>query len=320
MPKSILSTIGWVLLGAISVTAQEAGNRVYGNQGQGSNQDVTRRYPRYPDATTDSVSTDQANVKVTTYQYIDAKILTSVETQEYIAVFGIAQEADNLPDANRKLQEQVARFKQSLAGIGVRPENIYLDFITQNRVYDFVVKGSTAREKVSGFQIKENLAVRFQQHSLLDQIVPLAAQAGIFDLIKVDYVTGDLGATRAKMFDEAARILKQKEEAYAKIGVKLVPVTVSAETFDTFQPSEAYNSYRAFETGTVDDNVRVVERRKNSTFYFEPLTQSKFDSVLTPLGLEPRVQCTFYLRVKYFVASYSTFSFAVPEKAADKKP
>jgi len=303
-----------LLFSSCSLTglAQEAGNRVYGNAGTQQGADVVRRSPKYPETMTELVVSEPQNLLVTTYQFIDAKILTSVDTKEYVAVFGLAQEADNLQAANKKLQDQIAAFQRGLSALGIRPDDTYVDFITQNRVYDYVVKGSTAREKIAGFQIKENFAIRFKEHTLLDQIVPLAAQGGIFDLIKVDYVTSDLTALRAQMIAEAQKIIKQKEEAYTKLGLKLTPESVSTENFDTFQPFEAYNSYKAYETGSVDENYRTVERRKNSTFFFEPLAPGKFDLVLTPIGLEPHVQCTYYLRVKYHVTSHTTV--VVPEK------
>jgi len=301
---------------SFTVLAQDAANRVYGNQGTQQG-DVVRRKPAYPETASELIVTETPNLLVTTYQFLDAKILTTVDTREYVAVFGLAQEADTVQAANKKLLDQVTAFQRGLTALGVRPEDTYLDFVTQNRVYDYVIKGGTAREKVSGFQVKENLAIRFKDHSLLDQIVPMAAQGGIFDLIKVDYITSDLNPVRVQMTAEAQKILKEKEEAYAKLGLKLTPVSVT-ENFDTFQPFEAYNSYKAFESGNVDDNYRVVERRKNSTFYFEPLAPGKFDAVLTPMGLEPHVQCTFFLRVKYFVNSHTTV--IPPEKPGDKKP
>jgi uncharacterized protein YggE len=243
---------------------------------------------------------------VTQYQFIDAKVLTSLDTRAYVAVFGLVQEADKVSEANRKLQEQVGLFLQSMAPLGIGPQDTYLDFVTQNRIYDVTVKSSTAREKAVGFQIKENLMIRYTDHTLLDRIVPLAAQAGIFDLIKVEYITEDVSQVRAQMTSESQRIIKEKEAAMAKLGIKLTPVSVAAEAFDTFQPGEAYNSYRAFETGNVDDNYRVVEQRKNSTVYFEPLSPGKFDTVLEPIGLEPRVQATYYLRIKYFVSEHTS--------------
>jgi len=295
--------------------AQEGGNRI--NQGQQLPQgkDISRRQPNFPAANTDSVTSEQPNLLVTQFQYIDAKVLTSLETREYVAVFGLAQEADKVNDANKKLQEQVNGFLQSLAPLGVRPEDTYLDFVSQNRVYDVAVKGSTAKEKVSGFQIKENLMIRYKDHTLLDKIVPLAAQAGIFDLIKVDYVTEDLNRVRAQMAAESQKVIEEKQTSYAKLGIKLTPVSVTMEAFDTFQPGEAYNSYRAFETGSVDDNYRVVEQRKNSTVYFDALQPGKFDAVITPIGLEPRVQATYYLRIKYFISEHTSVVTPKQDKA-----
>jgi uncharacterized protein YggE len=286
--------------------AQVGGNSI--NQGQQLQQgkDISRRQPSFPASTTDSVTSEQPNLLVTQYQFIDAKVLTSLETREYIAVFGLSQEAEKLNEANMKLQTQISTFLQSVVSLGVRPEDTYVDFITQNRVYDYKVKSSTAREKLTGFQLKENLMIRYRDPALLDKIVPLAAQAGIFDLIKVDYITGDLKPVRAQLSEEGHRIIKQKEEAYAKLGIKLTPVSVVVEAFDTFQPAEGYNSYRAYETGIVDDNYRVVEQRKNSTIYFEALSPGVFDAALTPIDLHPRVQATYYLRVKYFVSEHTS--------------
>lgn len=307
-----------VSLCSLTVLAQVSGNRVYENQGAQQGGQVQRRYPVFG-GMSEQVVNEPENLLVTTYQFIEAKVLTSVETKEYVAVFGLAQEADSLQKANKKLQEQIAQFRNGLSVLGIRPEDTYLDFITQNRVYDYQVKGSTAREKVSGFQVKENFFVRYTDPKLLDQITPIAAQAGIFDLIKVDYVTSDLNAVRAQMATEAMKVLKQKEEAYTKLGIKLQPVSVTAESFDAFQPSEAYNSYKAYETGNVDENdYRVIERRKNSTFFYEPLSPGQFDLVLTPVGLQPTVQCTFILRVKYFVDRHQTV--VRPEKPDDRKP
>ena len=99
--------------------------------------------------------------------------------------------------------------------------------------------------------------IRYRDHTLLDKIVPLAAQAGIFDLIKVDYVTEDLNQVRARMAAESQKVIQEKQAAYANLGIKLTPVSVAMEAFDTFQPAEAYNSYRAFETGAVDDDYRI---------------------------------------------------------------
>jgi uncharacterized protein YggE len=304
--RNALGVLVVSLIFCASLFAQEGGNRL--NQGQQLQQgrDVTRRQPNYPGAASDSVVSDQPNLFVTQYQFVDAKILTSLETKGYIAVFGLVQQADKVSDANKKLGDQISALQRSLASLGIRPEDTYVDFVTQERVYDYAVKSGTAREKLSGFQLKENLMIRYKDHALLDKIVPLAAQEGIFDLIKVDYITEDLDAVRARMTEESQKIIHEKVEAYGKLGIKLTPVSVAMESFDTFQPAEAYNSYHAFETGSADDNFRVVEQRKNSTLYFEALSPGKFDTVLTPIDLQPRVQATYFLRIKYFISDHTS--------------
>lgn len=302
--KKVLS-LAFCLLFVSTNFAQEAGNRVYGNRGN-TDQPVQRRMPNLPKTTVDSVTVDPANQTITHYQFIDVKVLTTVEAKEYTAVFGLAQEAATIPEANRKLEKQINDFRSGLNSLGISAADTYVDFITQNRVYDYTVKGNTAREKVSGFQIKENFIVRYRDRKLLEKIVALAAQNEIFDLVKVDYVVGDLSSIKAQMMNEAVRIIKNKESDFGKVGIKLTPVTVSAEQFDVFQPFEAYNSYKAFETGEVDNVYRTVEKRKNSTFYFEPLPEGTFDAVLKSIGTTPEVQCTYYLRLKYFVSARTT--------------
>jgi hypothetical protein len=310
MKKIVLPAALSLLIGSTLALGQVAGNRAGANpaqnpaQGDGSG---SRRYPSgYGGASATENTVEQPNLLVTTYQFIEAKLLTSLPSKEYVAIFGLNQEADKMEEANRKLQDQASRLRQALATLGIRPDDVYLDFITQTRTYDFQIKDNTAREKMAGFQIKENLAVRFQDRGLLDRIVPLAAQQGVYDLIKVEYRTDDLAPIRERMAEEARKIIKKKEESYAALGVRLTPVNIAVETFDAFQPYDAYSSYRAFETGGVDDNYRVIERRKSSTLYFDPLDPGKFDSVLTPIGFEPQVQCAYFVRVRYQAASHTT--------------
>jgi uncharacterized protein YggE len=305
-----------LLVSSALVFGQALGNRAGANPAQNPAQgdgNGSRRLPAgYGNTSTAENTIEQPNLLVTTYQFVEAKLLTSLPSTGYVAVFGINQEADKLEEANRKLQDQLSRLRLGLAGLGIRPDNIYLDFITQTRTYDFQIKDNTAREKMAGFQIKQNLAVRYQDRALLDRIVPLAAQQGVYDLIKVEYQTGDLAPIRERMAEEARKIVRKKEESYAALGIKLSPINIAAESFDAFQPADAYSSYRAFETGGIDDNYRVIERRKNSTLFFDPLDPGKFDAVLSPIGFEPQVQCVYYLRIRYQVARHASV-ILVPE-------
>ena len=45
--------------------------------------------------------------------------------------------------------------------------------------------------------------------------------------------------------------------------------------------------------------MTVQSLRKSRTFYFNPLTADGFDRVIDPVILEPVVQFTLYLKLKY---------------------
>ena len=111
-----------------------------------------------------------------------------------------------------------------------------------------------------------------------------------------------MSSIRTKLFDEAVKLIKQKEASYANaFGVKMLPTNVATEKFDTFYPSDLYENYQAFEAGTTtgDYNRTVIKQRKTKTFFYEPLDVSKFDSVINQIGIEPLVQFTLYLRMQY---------------------
>ena len=76
--------------------------------------------------------------------------------------------------------------------------------------------------------------------------------------------------------------------------------SVCQEKYDAHFPSDMYKSYTAYESGSADSyNLRVVRSRKTSTFYYSPLDASGFDTALNPAGVEPVVQLTLYLKLRY---------------------
>jgi hypothetical protein len=104
------------------------------------------------------------------------------------------------------------------------------------------------------------------------------------------------------MYEEAVKIIKQKEAAYTNsFGIKLSPTNLANAKYDAFYPGELYASYQAFESGNTsgDYNRVVVQQRKTKTFYYEPLDASIFDVVINSMGIEPMVQFTLYLRLQY---------------------
>ncbi len=288
--KRILCISLLISLCSLTVLAQEAGNRNY-------NQSSRRTVP-----TTGNVG---ANGEL----FVEAYVLLNVAPDEFVAVFGVAGEAPTASESNQKVNAQIEQFLTAAAGLGVRRADTFIDFITQNRVYNFSgpAADGTIRETLTGFETKKTVAVRYKDRALLERLVTAAAQAQIFDLIKVDYVITDMTRVRSKLFEEAIRVVKQKEESYTRqLGLVMRRYNIFQETYDTFYPAELYQTYTAYEAGAVESNydsrTRVVHERKSRTSYLELLDRSAFDAVLNPVGIEPVVQCTLFVRVKYLLA------------------
>jgi uncharacterized protein YggE len=277
-----------VSLCPVVAPAQEAGNRAYGTQ---------RRKPQ----TNSGVLTGSTDGKAQVY-FVEANVLMNMKADTYVAVFGLVQEAATSAESNGKINAQVAGFIRDLESLGIKRGDTFVDFITQNKVYDYTTSASTVTEKFSGFETKKNIAVRYRDRDLLEKILSAAARGSIFDLIEVNYVVGDVSGVRQRMYEEAVRIIKQKEASYANsFGIKLSPTNLANEKYDAFYPSELYAAYQAYEAGTTsgDYNRVVVRQRKTSTFFYEPLDASNFDSVVNQMSIEPMVQFTLYLRLQY---------------------
>ncbi len=277
------------LSSASIVFGQESGNRAYGQQ---------RREPTKNSGTL-SPGGDKRGL------LIEANVLMNVKADGYVVVFGVAQEAGDADASNAKVNELISSFVRSISGLGIQKSDTYVDFITQNKVYDYTSsEPNTVLEVLKGFETKKTIAVRYKERGQLDAIINAAAKASIFDLIKVDYVINDLPAAHKKLYDEATKIVREKEDRYRNsFNLKIAPVAILNEKYDSFYPGELYNSYRAFEAGNTynsyNSNYRVIQQRKGSTLYYEPLDVADFDQVINPMGIEPMVQLTLYMRIEY---------------------
>ena len=280
----------------LSAAGQESGNQNY-NQSQDG-----RRTP----PNTGALYGGEDKEELAQVQFIEAYVLLNAEPDEFVAVFGAAQVAPTALESNQKVNAQIERFLGATDTLGVKRSDTFIDFITQNRVYSLSQPDAsgTIREQLAGFETKKTIAVRYKERPMLEKLLAAAAQASIFDLIKVDYVINDMTAIRSRLLAEATRIIKQKEETYVRtLDLKLRRSAVMQETYNTFYPGQLYRTYNAYETATVDSyynsSSRIIRERKSSTSYLEPLDRSPFDAVLTPAGIEPVVQFTLYMKVRY---------------------
>jgi uncharacterized protein YggE len=240
--------------------------------------------------------------------FVEASVLMNVKADEYVAHFGVAQDGETVVEAGRKMDATIQEFSDALKAPGIPGDALFVDFIAQNRIYGFEVAGDLAREKLVGFELKKNVVIRFKDYALLDKLVQVAAKSKIYDLIKVDYVVKDTEKVQARLMEEAARVIKAKSARYeALLGIKLRPPgQVYAERPSIYYPTEMYDTYTAVESEEMGNaynrqKYTVQSARKSRTFYYNGLDADGFDAVINPINIEPVVQFTLYLKVKYEV-------------------
>jgi uncharacterized protein YggE len=233
-------------------------------------------------------------------------VLMNVKADEYVAVFAINQEGASPSECVQKMDSTVQAFLTDLKGLGIGPRDLFVDFIAQNRIYGYEITGEVAKEKIVGFELKKNVSIHYRDYAMLDRLVAAASRSQIFDLVKVDYLVRDTPAVQSRVMEEASRIIKAKTARYQRLlGVRLAPpAQVYADRPSIYFPSEMYDSYTAAEgedvaSGSYRQRYIVQGARKSRTFYFNGLNAKSFDLVINPVIIEPVVQFTHYLKVKY---------------------
>ncbi|MEN3334725.1 MAG: hypothetical protein V7641_4090 [Blastocatellia bacterium] len=243
-----------------------------------------------------------------TTMFVEASVLMNVKADEYVAIFAVNQECTTVPECNQQMDATVAAFTGELQRLGIGKDDLFVDFAAQNKIYSYQVAASIAKEKLTGFELKKNVAIHYKDKLLLDKLVIAASRSNIFDLIKVDYIVRDTGSVQNRLMEEAAKVIKQKAARYERLlAIQLQPpAQVYAERHSIYYPTEMYDSYTAYEAEDVSpDYYRDRERyivqkaRKSRTFFFNPLNADGFDTVVNLVVIEPVVQFTLYLKVKY---------------------
>jgi uncharacterized protein YggE len=292
------TTLLILTLAARATVAQVGGNVGYGQSGGRARADQNERAKR-------QLTRDEMPPTDTT-MFVDASVLMNVRADEFVATFSVAEEAEDVESCQAKMDATIAALTEAFKPLGVGPGDLFVDFAAQTKVYEYKVEGNLAREHLAGFELKKTVAVRYRDKALIDRLVVAASRAKVYDLIKVDYVVTDLAPIQERLAEAAAAVVKAKAARHERLlGIKLRAVPqVYAERSSTYFPTGMYDSYTAGESEAVSggpdrSRTTVQSLRKSRTFYFNPLNADGFDRVIDPVVLEPVVQFTLFLKLKY---------------------
>jgi uncharacterized protein YggE len=279
---------------SLTAQAQISGNQVHGNENYYRSYDQGARQGVLP---TPMLLGDTAIV-------ISARVLLNREADSYNVTLALNQQAKTVKEANALLDKRIAAFQEAIQKLGVKEKDQYVDFISEEKLYDYEVQGSRADQVSKGFQIKKNLIINLKSLRDIDRLIVLASEQEIHDVAKVDYLVTDQQEIYTQLMTAAARVIQQKKDLYLKIAsFKLAPVSrVFSESFYSVHPGTQYKRYQAIESSHVyssSDYFVKKDLQKSTTFYYDALSPSGFDAVLGPASTVVGLQHVLELQIKF---------------------
>ena len=271
--------------------AQISGNQVYGNSGSNDNAPHTNK--------TTVVNNNVLSVSVS--------ILMNAKADGFVMTLGLNEEAETVKLCNTKINRRIEGFLAKVKTLGIKKDESYIDFISQTKVYDFTVDGSTAQQIEKGFEIKKNIIITTENIADLEKIITMASEFEIHDIIKVEYFNDDTDSIHTQLFEQALAMAEVKKDRYLKSFRKKIVGTPDAnEAFEVYVPKNQYKTYQAYESSEIQThynnrNTNYLKKlaRKNKSFYYDGVSSAGFDKVINANQTEVGIQYTLTLTVSY---------------------
>lgn len=289
-----------VLLAVLFLSAhlhgQISGNQAYGSAGPYSGSGAVRQ---------------GSTVQMTDSELIiQASVLMNVRPDALVVTLGVSEEAKSVRECSEGINKRIEGFRQKARQAGIKEDDVYVDFISQTRIYDYEVSDTSAKQLEAGFEIKKNIIVRLEDVFAFDRLTVIAASYDIFDIVKAEYITENTDEIYTRLLDEALKAVERKKERYAaafKPDLSGERRMLEQNNYRV-EPKTQYREYKAFETADLSIyNNRATtpyikkEQRKNRTFYYQGVDTTVFDEVINPSDPQVGIQYVFTIKVAYHI-------------------
>ena len=236
---------------------------------------------------------------------ITVKGMANIKPDAYVAIFSVTQTGKTTEEVNRIVDERISSALKNIkddASI-----ETYVDMISFVPVYNYEVEKKifskkTYNEIPAGFEIKKNIHIKYADPNIFNTIMSDFSEAEIYDLVRVDYFSEEVGAMKKQLASKAKASFEQKLTDYESIiGVNLDEADrMISDGYRVVLPLEMYKSYQAYSSSSLQLNktANVNQSDKSNTLYYQPIVDKEFDFVLNPTILEPVIQVMYELNVR----------------------
>ena len=237
---------------------------------------------------------------------ISVKILLNKKADKYLLTLGVMQKEKTPKECVSNINRRIDKTIAIIQALDIKKEDIFIDFISQTKTYDYVLTDKKAEEVSNGFLLKKNIVIALNKYEQIEQIILAAAENQIYDVVNLDYINSDIESIYDNLLNEATQVLNKKKNTYfAKFGGKQVGDGRAEKSFFAIFPNEEYDEYSAYETNTVEDNeyARLVKKTalKEKGFYYKKLNYSGFDKIINYDNPEVGIEYVLDLKLTYIL-------------------
>ena len=238
---------------------------------------------------------------------IDVKALQNVSATTYTAVFNVSQIGTTAEDTNTLMKTRINAIKKRLLGIGITQNNIAIDVISFVPNYEVEVTkklfSKTYTEVPKGFELQQNIHIQFTKTSQFEAVLEACAKSEVYNLVKVDYFIEDIKAVYKNLQEQLLQLIDDKKAYYKILGFDLSTYNVAiADDKYCYFPKDFYQSYQAYNSVSFDalkTNKGITTAKKQTSYYYQPLTYEHYDVVINPSILEPVVQIGMNIKLLF---------------------
>lgn len=238
---------------------------------------------------------------------IDLQALQNVVASSYTAIFNVSQIAPTAEETNQLMSDRINNIKLALEKEGILKDDIAIDVISFVPVYEIEVEkklfSKTYTEVPKGFELQQNIHIRFTKTHQFEPILTACAKQEVYNLVKVDYFIENISEVYEKLQNKLLELVEDKKKYYTTLGFDLSDYNIAiADDKYCYFPKDFYRSYQAFNSisfEALNKNKGVTKAKKQTSYYYQPLTYENYDVVLNPSILEPVVQIGMHIKLVY---------------------
>ena len=234
---------------------------------------------------------------------VTAKGLANVKADAFVAIFSVVQVGKTAEEAT---QLMVQRLSSALSALKAKNFEIFVDMISFVPMYEYetekkVFSKRTYNEVPVGFELKQNLHIKINEASRLNELITLLANSEIYDLVRMDYYSTQLETIKKELKDKIKAAFAEKQKFY-EATLEENFATAEKKITDGFaqtSPSQQYKSYEAYNSASLQGKRagNILQANKSTTQYYQPIADKDFDVVLNPIIVEPMIQVVYEMKM-----------------------